>query len=365
MIKSFRVTGLWGHFDFSKDDFHEDCNIFTGSNGTGKTTLLKLIWYMMSGHFKQALLEIDFRKAELVLTTGTALLEKRPASKDDRRPNDPQTPIDGEVALIQLKTPDNSTVFSLISIPIAEISVYLNSEAPTSTFSSIFFPTFRRIEGGFSLEDGQESIKIIEGFREFSKRMSHKTHRLIAFSDFDDVRGLINEISSDIRVKLEPFESSFTSFLSIFSNGNAPKYTTSDLKKHLKSLEQKREELNSPLKKLSEYIDGFFFEKSVLVTDELKLGKHPNRVKIEKLSAGEKNLLGFLVYAMTLQNGVLFIDEPELTLHTDWQRRLLPLMRELAPQTQLIIATHSPAIYGIWPDKDIWLDDVLTQSAAI
>ena len=65
MIKSLVVKGLWGRYDYDLQ-FNEDINIFTGSNGTGKTTLLKLLWYVYSGHYKQLVTEIFFK--EIVIT---------------------------------------------------------------------------------------------------------------------------------------------------------------------------------------------------------------------------------------------------------------------------------------------------------
>ena len=124
----------------------------------------------------------------------------------------------------------------------------------------------------------------------------------------------------------------------------------------LKELEKKREDLRHPLTILSKYIDEYFFEKSVRITEELKLGTHNNTVNIEYLSAGEKNFLSFLVYSTTIPNGVMFIDEPELTLHMDWQRVLLPILLEIAPKTQFLVATHAAAIYSNYPNSDIWLD---------
>jgi predicted ATP-dependent endonuclease of OLD family len=53
---------------------------------------------------------------------------------------------------------------------------------------------------------------------------------------------------------------------------------------------------------------------------------------------------------------VIFIDEPELSLHPDWQRLLMPTLLEIAPTNQFFIATHSPFIYAKYPDKEIILD---------
>jgi predicted ATP-dependent endonuclease of OLD family len=51
---------------------------------------------------------------------------------------------------------------------------------------------------------------------------------------------------------------------------------------------------------------------------------------------------------------VILIDEPELSLHVDWQRRLVPSMRLLNPLAQLIVATHSPEIMAEIPDSNVF-----------
>ena len=369
MIKSFKVIGLWGHQDYTFSDnlIQPDLTIITGSNGTGKTTILKLMWYMLSGHIRQAFAEINFEEAQLISATGEVRLVKRSSRRTDKNPRDKSPiPLNTVVVDVEIKGKYEDYVFSLKAIPFSELYYFLNEEAPSSSTISLFFPTFRRIEGGFSFGESNdsfknESIKIIEGFRDFSKRMSHKNHRMIAFAEFDDVRSLINEISSDIATKLRPFEDNFTKFLSSFTNGNGKNIDTKQINVKLKELERKREELRHPLTILSKYIDEFFFEKSVRITEELKLGTHPTAVNIEFLSAGEKNFLSFLVYSMNIPDGVMFIDEPELTLHMDWQRVLLPILLEIAPKTQFFVATHAATIYSNYPNRDIWLDNQISN----
>ena len=369
MIKSFKVAGLWGHkdYDLSESLIEQDSNnltIITGSNGTGKTTVLKLMWYMLSGHIRQAFAEIDFKEAELVSSTGTVKLTKRPSRRGDHRPRtrDPLA-LQTIVVDVDIKGADGRNVFTLFAIPFNELYYFLNEEAPASSIRSLFFPTFRRLEGGFSFGEKNESLKIIEGFREFSNRMTHGNHRMIAFAEFDDVRLLVNEVSSDIATRLRSYEDSFTTFLTSISNGNGRvNIDTREINKRLTELESKRVEFRRPLTLLSSKIDEFFFEKSVRVTEEFKLGTHSNAVPIENLSAGEKNFLSFLVYAIGTPNGIMFIDEPELTLHMDWQRVLFPILLEIAPNTQFIVATHAATIYSNYPDRDIWLDDQIQQT---
>ena len=53
------------------------------------------------------------------------------------------------------------------------------------------------------------------------------------------------------------------------------------------------------------------------------------------------------------KNCILLMDEPEISLHYEWQKRLIEIIRELNPNVQLIIATHSPFIA-----MDGWLDKI-------
>lgn len=65
-----------------------------------------------------------------------------------------------------------------------------------------------------------------------------------------------------------------------------------------------------------------------------------------KLGSGEKQMLLILMSSL-LQNGepfTLFMDEPEASLHIEWQQRLIDLVCKLNPSVQIILSTHSPAL---------------------
>ena len=78
-----------------------------------------------------------------------------------------------------------------------------------------------------------------------------------------------------------------------------------------------------------------------------------NSLTISCLSAGEKQLLSFVAYNIFYSNTIFFIDEPELSLHVDWQNKIFSLLKEQNPTNQFIISTHSPFVYGLFPDKEI------------
>jgi predicted ATP-dependent endonuclease of OLD family len=55
----------------------------------------------------------------------------------------------------------------------------------------------------------------------------------------------------------------------------------------------------------------------------------------------------------------LFIaDEPELSLHIDWQRKILNALLDLNPKAQIIVATHSPEIAGNFPQNIINMKNI-------
>ena len=84
----------------------------------------------------------------------------------------------------------------------------------------------------------------------------------------------------------------------------------------------------------------------------------------EKLSAGEKQilLLLFTLFLMEDRSTVLLLDEPEISLHIEWQDRLIQLMLDLNPNCQIIMTTHSPNIFADgWEDKLVFISDLVKQ----
>ena len=83
------------------------------------------------------------------------------------------------------------------------------------------------------------------------------------------------------------------------------------------------------------------------------------RFSINQLSDGEKCFLamvGDLARRLAIANpkkddplkgyGIVLIDEIELHLHPEWQRRVIPRLTETFPNCQFIITTHSPQVLG-------------------
>ncbi|MDO1499098.1 AAA family ATPase [Winogradskyella maritima] len=73
-----------------------------------------------------------------------------------------------------------------------------------------------------------------------------------------------------------------------------------------------------------------------------------NNVELQRASSGEFHLFTTMIgiMASTRKNSLVIIDEPEISLHPNWQMRYIEFIRELFKDTNrvtahIIIATHS------------------------
>ncbi|MFM5707377.1 AAA family ATPase [Aeromonas veronii] len=74
--------------------------------------------------------------------------------------------------------------------------------------------------------------------------------------------------------------------------------------------------------------------------------QHDEVIGLNTLSSGEKQLLLILTRVINCvgKDTILLLDEPEISLHLKWQENLIDAMTKIHDRCQIIIATHSPAI---------------------
>ncbi len=105
--------------------------------------------------------------------------------------------------------------------------------------------------------------------------------------------------------------------------------------------------------------------KKIVLQKGFYFSKNGKRIEPISLSSGEKHLL-ILFLTVLLQeqkNAILLLDEPEISLHYSWQQKLIEYLRELNPNCQLIIATHSGSIFiEGWADKVQHIQNLKLQS---
>ena len=125
---------------------------------------------------------------------------------------------------------------------------------------------------------------------------------------------------------------------------------------------QKAQALSEPKRMFQDILDDLFREtgKTIIRTaNEIKFNQIGEVLQPYQLSAGEKQMLAILLTVLVEDNQsyVLFMDEPEISLHFEWQ--LISLVLKLTPNIQIIMTTHSPAVVmDGWTDRVTEVNDI-------
>ena len=188
-------------------------------------------------------------------------------------------------------------------------------------------------------------------------------------------------ISSDINLDFEE-ENRFFSVLAnlenlIFSNFFFFAHTTkidvvpdeklnlSELKEiFFNSFEQIKRRLN-----LSEYLAKYAPITDIRLNENINIYRTGNKILVENLiiefnvnnswipwgylSDGTKRLFYLITECLTIQKGILLIEEPELGIHPHQLFSLMQFIKEQADYKQIIISTHSPIVLDILSPEEL------------
>jgi len=125
----------------------------------------------------------------------------------------------------------------------------------------------------------------------------------------------------------------------------------------------------APKKEFQDTIDDLFADTNKKIdrkSNEIQfiqtMGKHTEIITPYQLSSGEKQMLAILLTVLVENREpfALLMDEPEISLHIDWQQRLIHLIRKINPNAQIILSTHSPALI-----MDGWMSNVTEMNEII
>lgn len=352
------VTGLFGQSEQKVVKFNEDLNIITGRNGSGKTTILKLAWFIMSGNILLALREVKFKTCEIITSEYSCIVTRTGPQHCSI-----QLEYDGETKIFE----DDA---DLADMPFGESAEDKANPILSSIGSTVFFPTFRRIEGGFSMDSSRKSrnrsitrgeVDIDDALTTLSKRLGNEEHIFVSAISTQDIVQLLlrryatfseeinnfqTEVSKAVIDKIRRYEENDTERRDANS-------ILSETRTDIESIETFRRETMRPLDAVRTLVERLFQHSGISFGTRLSFGDAAEAVNSNVLSAGEKQMLSFICYNAFYTNSIIFIDEPELSLHVDWQRQLFSILNGQDSSNQFIFATHSPFIYGKYPDKEI------------
>jgi predicted ATP-dependent endonuclease of OLD family len=366
-IQSFEVLGLNGRETRIYADLARDLNILTGRNGAGKTNLLKLLWYIMSGNILIALQEVPFQRATLktdIYECTVFRLGAYTCRVEMVLPN-------GEKRIFEdIEDHDDG--------PSWDAEEQANNVIEDMG-SSVFFPTFRRIEGGFTLNSpvtiqtrvpspsSTRKSSVEEGLIALSRKLTNQAHVFVAaISTVDIVQLLIRQYtdlseasnrqhtqtSQQIIETIKEFKSDAKDVTQI----NKANEVLDEIRTLVEKMDIQRSKIMTPIEEMRTVVEGLFKHTGIEFDKRLSFGDAASAVNSTALSAGEKQMLSFVCYNAFYRDSVIFIDEPELSLHVDWQRQLFPVLQKQQSSNQFVIATHSPFIYSKYPEKEISID---------
>lgn len=306
-IKTIKIEKLYGKYDFSWE-LSGDVNVIAGDNGAYKTTLLKIMSNLCE---PEAISEEYVVKGASLALTDNVMIKFR-SFRD---------------SLLRLKKDAEND--EMLAELIAKVQADIDGKDEKS------------------LSDHTLSASII-AIRQGNKRLSIgnykrlRRYNLIATFDVPITK---SEKDSILDLQLKQLESEYAYYLS-------------DLSKQLSDRIQKvgnvdLKDMQSIYAHNKKFIDivnkAFENTNKTIDTTQSKLQFKLNDDLLEnnkRLSSGEKQFLIIMLTVLLQRNeeSILIMDEPEISMHLDWQRSLIHNIKVLNPNCQIILATHSPGV---------------------
>lgn len=417
-ISKIIIDGFWGIKQINTT-LHNDVNIVIGRNGTGKTTLINILQAILTVDLEW-LYDYEFNHAELELTNDNEIkvikIEKtineefgfpiinyliegetfttRIISSDDN------IPLHFRRRMYEESTVIRDALSSLVSI--TSLSVYrikkdylqdrreTNDRKIIAPVDFILLDLMQKLTT-YQLELSNKSRTIssqlqkevltslllndrdkTKGFdiNNFDER-TEKAKLISAYKrlgvDTRDVRNFINEHIDNVSKSITFIRDEITQGKNSFNDIDPAVFVPLENFRRTNDIVEKSLLAETEEKQTYKQRENFLSILKRFITDKvfsfenngLKIDKNGD-IPISKLSSGEKQLLILFTEALLQREvpGVFIADEPELSLHIGWQREILPAIRQLNPNCQLIVATHSPEVAGKYSDKILDMEDI-------
>lgn len=419
-IKQISVTELFGIFNHVIPLNTEDrITIIYGLNGIGKTAILKLLNYIFSFQFLE-LANFPFKEIQIDFDDGSCLyFHVQAGSNIDVNTQKSEirivakTNISSDEYEFYLNYHDDRVENKSFRIPFK-----INEDSMSD--KERFVLALENLEETVKLVYRFQPKKIPEWLQDIINSIDiHliESQRLLNISEYQEmipsVNAYANELAENIQEKLAEYGTLSQSLDRTFPVRLVQKASTNSLAndqllKKLDEIETKRkhlinaglldkdentnfqisEQIDDNIKQvLSVYIEDV--EKKLAVFDNLSqrielmkkiinqrfsykainIDKEKgftftydgNSLSPEKLSSGEQHELVMLYELLfkVKQNSLILIDEPELSLHVEWQVNFLKDLKEITEiaNIDILLATHSPGIIHDRWDLTVELKD--------
>lgn len=455
-LLGFKVVGVRG-FLTKEISFRDSVTFLIGINGSGKTTILDLMYGLLNPCLKK-LLTINYKEITLVCKVDDKLTETQKIvhliskKQDDDfivAFHDEQNSVFEKFTLPNVIDEEQylnewEESFSELENSFAKSEVYkkikglstpviLNLNRSIANFVDIYSPFRNRRISNIerktghvdditrALYDVQELVylnirqnarqqsRLAENFKnkvfeEMFKTPQNNDFNLINsnyssnFTRISDLRKALidaesldeetSKLTQKVNKYLEDYEATLREYVDILKKNNDLNPTDEsiglfkkvvvydmqydkimNLAEYAKVNMQEVRKLHEPIERFVNSVNLFFKEgkKEVRITGsgDILVLNYNKGAKIQEsifnLSSGEKQLI-ILVACLALleeskRSHVYIVDEPEVSLHITWQEKFIDALLEASPNTQFILATHSPSIIAK-NERRTWCEDL-------
>ncbi|MEG9544940.1 AAA family ATPase [Mannheimia sp. HC-2023] len=412
-INSIQILGFWGEYT-CKNNFNDDINIIIGRNGSGKTTFMNILHAALSIDMFE-LSECEFQEIKIILnnTDSNVAIEILKKDSDEERIPTITYRINNSEYKLPLPSVDSSIFIrrrmqerysDLLEemnkyVKLYSLSVYRNKNNheyerdrnklyKKGIYSSVdyYLDDLLSQFSKYQLELAQHSqliseklqkdvlLSLLDTNKRTSKRIITKEHerqklkrtyKRFGFSD-KDIDHKIDEYIDTVFTEIEEIEafkkkSGIDDTFEFPSQALITKKIIDKVIELSSEADSKNEKIFSNNSLFLEILHTFTDKHFELNKGELNFIKNNQEsLSLFRLSSGEKQLLILLIETLLQRkNRCIFLaDEPEISLHIEWQREIISSVLALNPNAQIIVATHSPEIAGKHKSKIIKMNDI-------
>lgn len=373
-ILDYRIDGLAGRAGTTETKLGPGTNILWGYNGAGKTSLLTILHAALSDS-SAGLRRVPFRSARVRIQYGTSVItrsyRKNPSVTTELGDDFDDDIESGQSPWKSTITPAKTQFYTPRQIahaylPISRVAEY--GSRPTRYASRQFQSGRVTQETLNELFAGQVNDRWKQYYLESTRATQRAQERAIGAilstlfgGDTDSPWFSTKATEVDDRVAYRLVQNFFRqrqiestlnreTFIARYSNNE-------DLRRVVEMISRSTKEVGDilrPQDDFKEIISSLFIGNKSLDFDlrGIRVAVDDSEIPLSSLSSGERQLVQLLLEVMAAKSNPVLIDEPELSLHVDWQSKLLRTARSLNPNCQIIAATHSPEIVAEAPDEE-------------
>ncbi|MGN5149935.1 AAA family ATPase [Aeromonas enteropelogenes] len=361
-IKKITVKGLLGEYDIAWN--LEDVNVLVGKNGSGKTSLFKIIKFALLDIPNQEKEEPNhkifdkFKEIKVELNNGKYVyIEVNENNVEEKMMDVIQALISHENIKSSLNENMDKESIKLLEDMVKRRNDLITENISNNKKTKEALVVARSQLMGKSRNILEENVSI-----EF---ISTFDMLLLSQDQYDKYSG---KFYSELDVLITNEQNKLKENILSLKNQSTTEYKESIKRKKDSILSVIENNKLSQVNILKKELNAFFSPegKSIEINESgnLIIKKKKKNVLLRDLSSGEKQLI--LILLKTLNNSlfkpcIIFMDEPEISLHVTWQKQLISSLKRIARQSQIIIVSHSPAVViDSWMNKFIDINEIRT-----